>query len=235
LNFYISYFDKLSPVILIHSPPHKTVWALPPRYLAGAFPKHINSQDVDTNALFLWEAAQQGDNQRRFLYYYRIIEYSSSFYLDSTTRAALRIALAQPNALDDLSAVTDSVVSAVQKMKMDEPARFEAMLREIINPASLWREMNQNLTAFTTETEFEGGYKVAPLFAIGRTEANFTTQDVGIFAYALRNLRNALSHGRDPRTATTITPTTHNFARLQPWVSISRFAASQVILYKGIF
>jgi hypothetical protein len=185
--------------------------------------------------LVLWEAGETGDPVERFLYYYRIIEYASTVYLDSTARSALRVALALPNALDDLAAVTESVVAAVQKMKMDEVPRYETMMREIIDPKLLWRELSLNLPAFTSETKFDGGYTVSPLLAASDTEASFTTQDVTSFARTIREMRNALSHGRDQKTGTTITPTTHNSERIVPWVGPIRLTASQVILYKGIF
>jgi hypothetical protein len=235
LNFYLNYFDGSAPHIRIHPPPVSASYNRPLRYPAGSFPKHTSSTEIDTPLLFLWEATVTGDTAQRFLYYYRIIEYAAAVYLDSTARSALRIALSLPNALDDLAAVTESVVAAVQKMRMDEVSRYDAMVKEIINPPLLWRELNQNLDAFTTDTTFDGGFSIKALFADGRTEANFTTNDVAIFARAIRDIRNALSHGRDQRTGTTITPTKQNAGKLVPWIGPIRMAASQVILYRAVF
>jgi len=235
LNFYLSYFDASSPVIALHSPAMTTTTQKPTRYPAEKFPQNVNSKETDSTSLFLWEAARTGDPTQRFLYYYRIIEYSAAVYLDSSARTALRIALALPNALDDLTAVTESVVSAVQRMKMDEYARYETMLKEVVEPKLLWAELNRNMNAFTTEIQFDGGFKVGALLTATRAEADFGIQDVGNFAQRIRDIRNALSHGRDQKTGTTITPTTQNSERLQPWIGPIRLAASQVILYKGVF
>ena len=139
LNFYLKYFDDRSPVVLIHPPTTETTWNPRNRYIEDAFPQTIRSQEIDNNALFLWEAARLGDNSRRFLYYYRIIEYSAVSYLDYTARTALRIALAAPNALDDIVRVTENVVAAVQRMKLDEFQRYEAMIKEVLKPAKLWQ------------------------------------------------------------------------------------------------
>ena len=84
LNFYLKYFDDQSPTILIHPPASETTWNARNRFIDGTFPATIRSQEIDPNALFLWEAARVGDNARRFLYYYRIIEYSAVSYLDYT-------------------------------------------------------------------------------------------------------------------------------------------------------
>ncbi len=235
LNFYLSYFDASSPVVILHSPTTNATTNKPTRYPAGKFPQNIASKETEATLLFLWEAARTGDAAQRFLYYYRIIEYSAGAYLDSSARTSLRIALALPNALDDLAAVTESVVAAVQRMKMDEYARYETMLKEIVDPKLLWVELSKNLDAFKNETQFDGGFKVAPLINGARGEADCSPQDVGNFAQRIRDIRNALSHGRDQKTGTTITPTTHNFERLQPWIGPIRVAASQVLLYKGAF
>jgi hypothetical protein len=234
LNFYLSYFDASSPVVLIHPPP-MTAAKKPTRYPAGAFPNKISCTEIDTPLLYLWEAAHKGEPTERFLYYYRIIEYSASIYLDSSARTALRIALSLPNALDNLVGVTESVVAAVQKMNLTDPSRYDMMLKEIVDPKLLWRELNLNLGAFVTDTQFDGGFKVPALFAIGRTEADFTSNDVFIFGRTIRDMRNALVHGRDQKTQTTITPTTQNSSRLQSWIAPVRLAASQVILYKDVF
>lgn len=219
LNFYLSYFDAASPTIKIHSPPLSTTTKRPNRCPAGDFPKNISAKETDPTLLFLWDAALSGNSLNRFLYYYRIIEYAAAVYLDSTARTALRIALALPNALDDLTAVTESVVAEVQKMKMDENARYDAMLKEIIDPRLLWRKVDRNKAAFTSETSFDGGFTVKALFTADRQETSYTEQDVYLFGRAIHDMRNALSHGRDQKTGTTIAPTSHNASLLQPWVS----------------
>jgi hypothetical protein len=235
LNFYLRYFDDQSPVILIHPPAAETTWNPRNRYIEGVFPQTIRSTEIDTNALFLWEAARVGDNSRRFLYYYRIIEYSAVSYLDYTARSSLRMALAAPNALDDIAKVTEEVVMAVHRMKLDDYQRYEAMLKEVLRPAKLWREIQDNLSAFTTATTFDGGYVQKALLASNIDEGNFSEREIVAFAGALRSIRNHLSHGRDPGTKMMIAPTSLNFVRLQPWVGVVALAASQVLLHKDIF
>jgi hypothetical protein len=235
LNFHLSYFDSASPIIFVHSLPTNTTTERPTRYPAGEFPKNVSAKDTDPNLLFLWEAARTGESLNRFLYYYRIIEYAAAVYLDSSARTALRIALALPNALDDLAAVTESVMAAVQKMKLDEIARYDAMLKEIVSPRLLWRELAKNKSAFTGETSFDGGFNVKPLFTADRAEASHTEQDVYLFGRVIRDMRNALSHGRDQKTGTTIAPSAKNAILLQPWVGPIRLVASQVLLYKEVF
>ena len=71
-------------------------------------------------------------------------------------------------------------------MKMDENARYDAMLKEIVDPKPLWREIAQNKNAFTSETTFDGGFTVKPLFTDDRQEASYTEQDVYLFGPVIR-------------------------------------------------
>src|SRR5260370_24460552 len=109
------------------------------------------------------------------------------------------------------------------------------MLKELIEPQLLWRELKLKVDAFTADTQFEGGFKVNSLFAHGRTAECFTLQDVSTFGRVIRDMRNALSHGRDQKSGTTIMPTTSNLAKFQPWIAPVRLVARQVIHYKSVF
>src|SRR6185437_16113932 len=76
LNFYTSYYDHVSPYVMIHYP--RLQEGSPRlRYIFDKFPETITGRQLDTNLLQLWQAARTGDAARRFLYYYRIIEFAS--------------------------------------------------------------------------------------------------------------------------------------------------------------
>ena len=75
LNFYISYFDTISPTIIVHPTKVTSGRTLPrARYVNGTFPHHINAREIDINILHYWQAAQIGDSSRRLIYCYRVIE-----------------------------------------------------------------------------------------------------------------------------------------------------------------
>lgn len=235
LNFYLAYYDTKSPTVLLHSPKSEVQATQPQtRYSAGKFPEQIAAKDIDDNLLHFWDACQNGDPARRFIYCYRIIEYASFSYLDATTRTAVRKILSAPNALDDIAGVSDRVVNAIPRSQsaQQETQRVEAMLHETVDPALLWREVSLNLPAFISDTKFDGGYEVKAIARAGWSEADYVLKGIETFASTTRGIRNALSHGRDQRTAAVIAPTTRNFERLQPWVSLITVAAGEVILYR---
>jgi hypothetical protein len=117
---------------------------------------------------------------------------------------------------------------------MDEVPRFDSLLREALDPKLLWREIENNLAAFTTKVTFKGGFTIDPITSIGSSESHFLPQGITVFSKTVREIRNALSHGRDQKTSTVIAPTTSNFGRLQPWVSLMAVAAGEVILYYDV-
>jgi hypothetical protein len=234
LNFYMSYFDTRCPLIVVHSPKLENAFAHRPRYIADRFPSYIASRVIDDSLLHFWSASRGGDPARRFLYSYRIVEYASFYYLEMGARSTIRKLLGTPNALDSLDQVAEGILGAVQDMKLSEPQKFEAVLRDTVAPALLWKEIARNIGAFSTETRFDGGFSVAPIAKLGWDEADFAVSGIAIFAAAVRNIRNALTHGRDQRTTAVITPTTHNFERLQPWASLMSVAAAEVMVFKDL-
>lgn len=234
LNFYMSYYDINSPLIRLHTPKSEEKAVKPrTRYIDGKFPDKIEGRALDDHLLHFWSASLSGDPARRFIYCYRIIEYAAFSYLDHKTRVAVRKILASPN-VSSRNDAADQIVSAIQAMKMDDHARFAHFIGDTVDASLIWREISQNLGAFTKETLFDGGFKIGALVSQKSDAEHFINDWPDNFCKAIKNIRNALSHGRDQRTAFPITPTTANFNRLRPWVALTHIAASQVVVYQGI-
>jgi hypothetical protein len=235
LNFYMQYFDYKQPHILIHPPVAEGQAATPrTQYPAGEFPKQMRAKPLDDNLLHFWAASREGDPARQFLYCYRIIEYTSSLYIDHACRSSLKMALADPKALDDIEHLTEQVLSAMQKSKLDEYAKYEAVIRETVSADRVWNEIQNNMGAFVSETRFDGGFKVGPLLSLGGRKEDWLPQGLGALARVLRDMRNALSHGKDQKSSAVIAPTTGNFRLLTPWVNLISVMAADVILYQDI-
>jgi hypothetical protein len=232
LNFYLGYYDSVSPVIEIQTPRLEAFLAQPQRrYRADHFPRLIAAQGIDDVLLHFWHASRTGDTARRFLYSYRIIEYISFSYVEASIRSSIRRSLSAPNALDDIAAITEKVINAMTETKVTDPQKFDAVIRAAVKPEILWPEIEQNVVVFSTETRFDGGLTIPPIAKPGWRFDDFATNGISAFAQAVRSIRNALSHGRDQRTTLVITPTPHNFQRLQPWAALMAVAAGEVVLY----
>lgn len=232
LNFYLVYFDRQTPKVMIHPPKPKRADFVEERYVIGSFPKNITAKRIDDNILHYWDAASEGDAARRFLYYYRIIEYSASLFIDQGNRIAMKRALAAPNALDDIDKISDEIMNISARMKMDEYARFEAMLKEAVPPSVLWKVVDKHRGYFSVEQIFDGGFKIDPIIGQNTKEEDYSTNAIMRFVRSIRDIRNALSHGKDQKTQSVILPTAHNIRSLAPWVTIIAHAAGELILHR---
>lgn len=103
-------------------------------------------------------------------------------------------------------------------------------MKDTVSKTILWKEIENNIDSFKKEITFEGGFVLESLL----TSAKIEHLDLSKFAKHIKDIRNALSHGRDIRTQMVIIPTSRNFGLLQPWVSLMCVVAGEVVLYKGI-
>jgi hypothetical protein len=235
LNFYLSYYDAISPYILIHNTRDPQPFARPQiRFPFGSFPEHIEGRELDDALLILWDAARKGDTARRFLYCYRIIEYASFFYLEGKARTEIRRILSTPHSLSDVNEITAQVMDALNKSRQEDYQRCESLLREVIKPTLLWREIKESLAVFKEPTTFDGGFRLEALVSGDATESSFQTRGIENFHRSIRELRNALAHGKDARSSGVIIPTSRNYDKLAPWLSLISLAAGEVMVYRDV-
>lgn len=236
LNFYMEYFDNIGPKILVHATKQETAEAAPrDRYVIGKFPEIIIPIEIDDAQMHYWIASRMGDASWRFIQSFRIIEYASSSFLELSARSAVRRILSAPHALSDIQGVTERVLAEVWKAKMGENEnywRVETLIKERMDTDILWREINRNLPAFTTETVFEGGCKLNPLIASNCRAEDFSGGGIVTLVKMFHDIRNNLSHGKERKSSGTITPTFNNFQKLLPWASLISIVASEVIINK---
>lgn len=235
LNFYMTYYDIRSPAIVVHSPKLESPVAKPHgRFRDDSFPKHIRSSPLDINMLRFWMAARGSDPASRFIYNYRIIEYASFSYLERNVKYSLKRIISAPNALDNVQKLTEDTLSIMHAANVEPHLKIEKLLREIVPPAFLWKNLSYNLEAYRKPTHFDGGFTVDAIIKEKTTEADFKIGEIVSFANAIRSIRNALSHGRDQKTTSVIAPTAHNFEKLQPWASVVTAVAGEIIIYRDI-
>lgn len=235
INFYMSYYDSFSPIILVHSPKSENVVNQPQtRFTEDKFPSEINALPIDDHLLHFWDASRSGDPIRRFLYCYQILEYSAFYVLEDTIKSAIRKLLIAPHARSNIERVAAGVIEAMSESKMSDPQKIESLFRQCVDYNKIWTEIHNNADFFTKTLEFDGGFVIKPIIKSGWTAADFSVHWLPAFPNALRTIRNALSHGREMRQTAVITPTTANFARLQSWVSPIAAAAKEVMIYRGI-
>ncbi len=235
VNFYMTYYDTVTPQIMIHSPKSESVGEQPKiRFPFGSFPKQILSRELDDALLQFWAASLMGDPIRRFLYNYQILEYAAFFFIEEHIKREIRKRLAAPHATENLDGLTQQIIEALGESKIPEPQKLESLLRTCVNPRLIWRELEPNLTLFSVAGVFDGGFILQPITRPDWTVDDFATAWLPAFSNAIRSIRNALSHGKEQRMASVITPTAANLQRLQPWISPIAVAAREVIVYRNL-
>lgn len=234
LTFYMLYLDRVSPFIIVHPPrtPNDLREIRPERESPQAFPSIVTGRAIDDILLQFYEGCIIGGSFTRFLNAYRIIEYASLFYVEEQNRNAIRRALAAPDALSDLDRIIDKISSSLTLEKGRETNRIGLIIKACVGVPRLCSEMNYHKAAFSVKTAFDGGFSVTPLMQTELTEDNFPQVMFDNVTHALKNVRNALSHGRDQATALCITPSHHNMLRLRPWADLARTVAEEVMVYK---
>ncbi len=233
LNFYMSYFWRESPSILIHD---KTDTATP--YLPGVssvvnIPQVISASDVDAFLLDLSLAARGGSNRLRFLYYYQILEYAAFYWTEESVKAGLRRVLMNPDLHARLDEYIPKLIETLVPTRQNDEHKIRRVIETAVDPASLWAEISANIACFAARTEFEGGFVMDALVSKDTTESSFGSMWSPKILEAFRAIRNALVHARESRTQAVIAPSQANEERLRPWVPIIRRVADRVMLFQA--
>jgi hypothetical protein len=192
------------------------------------------ARDLDDALLHFWAASIQGDPVRRFLYNYQILEYAAFSFIEENIKREIRRALGAPDAIDKLDTLTDYVIEVLGESKAAEIDKLCLLLRTVVRPQLVWETVRANLALFSAPWRFDGGFEVQSLTRQQWEEKDFATSWVPAFPNAFRSIRNALSHGKEPRMTGVITPTTANFDKLQIWLSPLAVAAREVMLYRKL-
>ena len=232
LNFFMGYFDLDTPLIAIHQqtpvPGRRTRLVYP----HGAFPAVVAGRPLDPYLLLLWESA--GDARepfRRFLYNYQIMEYAAFYYVQEQTRQTLRRVLSAPDTPSRMDEAVRQIQDAMSEGRMDDDARFNAVIRQVVDPEILWKQVEKDADLLSADIAFEGGFTVPALIKPGWGLEDFRAAWHPKLADSLRKLRNALVHAREARQAKGIAPTRANYSQLRPWARLLSLSAAQAVLY----
>ena len=230
LNFYMSYYDAYSPIIAMHAP--KQEGGEPrERYIAGSFPKTIVAAELNSNLMHFWAGSRSGDVFRRFLYCYQILEFASFYFVEDNIKRAVRKALATPHIRDEMDNLIIEIIDCVQESRIWEGNKMDALIKDVVNPDLIWREIEKNKEYFCSSIEFDGGFVLKPLVVDKTTSETFKHEWHDKFNKTIRLIRNALSHGKEQSMSSVIAPTPTNFANIQPWAALISVAAGEVVVY----
>jgi len=234
LNFFMDYYDRNTATIVMHSPELESAEPFTqPQITEITFPETITAKRQDPFLLDLALTANATHPPRlRFIYYYQIIEYATFYYIDLKTRAELLKIINNPDIQANADLYIPKILEAINVgARQEDETKLESVVRAACSLESLWKEMERNLSYFSTKQEFDGGFIIEPLIPENCTRDFFCGNWNPKVIHTLRYIRNALVHGREKRSFSVITPTKRNDLLIRPWTSIVQSVAEQVMIF----
>lgn len=235
INFYMKYFERDSPTIIILDKREDiTKFRTPCLYeQTKDFPDKINSQIIDPVLLDIFTVAQETrDIRLRFIFYYQILEYSSYYYLNYKVRNKLSSTLRSP----DLSyKIEDYIKIIVDDLKdhfaqRDDYQKLEQTITDYCTIEDFKYEIECNWEYFAEDQEFDGGFKLSKVLKDKNNVENLIDSDLLKFVKNIDRIRNVIVHLRESRENKVILPTQRNNYLLSPYLFILRRISEKVAM-----
>lgn len=235
LNFHMAYFDRTTPLILVHEEPAATNRIHDPHRLqVTSFPETLTGSEIDQHLLILWESAREGDPVLRFIHYYQILEYAGFYHVKDKVRRDIERAIIAPDAVSRPDRVAQQILDAIAADRRQDEAKINEMIEDCVDLHEMWDILNGSLADFSQEVVLDGGFILPALVNATADYEEFAQSWNRHFLPNLHKVRNALVHARESRQSTTIAPTTANHSRLYPWLLPLSQTAARVMLYSRL-
>lgn len=235
LNFHMSYFDRSSPMIMVHEDrvsAHAIDEEEPRQF--GDFPDTLSAREIDQHLLILWESARSGDPFLRFIHYYQILEYCGFYYVKDEVQRSVERAIAAPDAASRPERAAQQILEVIATEKRHENDKINAMIKECVNLQDMWNVLQGSLNRFEKPVELDGGFTLPALVSADSSYDQFAETWNDKFSSAIHQVRNALVHARELRQVATIAPTSANYLKLSPWLVPLEQTAADIVLYRRL-
>lgn len=233
LNFYMFYFDRETPQIIIHRP-EDIAADFKETVQENVFPTSIIGSEIDTYMLDLWSGASGASGRLAFLYYYQMLEYAAFYFIEDQVKLRVEKILRQPNILSSIDTCLAQVVDEIVDYKLSDEAKLTAVIKRTVDPNKIWEVIEQYKSTFLESQSFDGGFTIEPFIKENWKADDFATLWIPKLPDKLRHIRNALVHSRESRMGQVIAPTRANSARIMPWVKVIEEIACQVAIYRNV-
>lgn len=232
LNLYMHYYDRRSPVIMVHSSDQPEAPYEPLQQIQGVFPPQIASRHIDAFLLELLGAAREvAESRLKFIYYFQVLEHASFYVVDDVVRRDMIRILRSPDLQANAEEYLPRILETVADLRIADEHRLMRVVQTRASADDLWAEIEDNLAYFATQQVFDGGFVIDPLVSTDTTLEAFRTMWQPKVCDNLRWIRNALVHARESRGKAVISPTAANDRMLWPWVWVIRRIAENVVIY----
>jgi hypothetical protein len=235
LNFYMKYFDRSTPTILIYNPDkEKEIYTMPCHTDKQQFPEIINSKKIDPVILDLMHVALETSNIRlKYLFYYQILEYCSYYHLNDELKRKLNNIVKNPDVMNNSTHYSRVIIEEFKNYfkTNDDKQKLEKLIIDFCEYDDIKLEIKGNHKYFAQDLIFEGGFKISALIK-NEEEAESPSKDImKTIVDKIDKIRNVLVHIRESRENKVILPTQKNNHQLIPYLFLIR-RISEIIAIK---
>lgn len=233
INFYMNYFDRGSPLIIIHEEKSKASSIGIGRYPRGTFPSVIKGHQIDNDLLILATSFRSDDPLQRILHSFQVLEYAAHYYIKDDIYNEIRRLLLQPDVVDRLGTVVGEIHDVMTTKSPNDDVRFKQVIKQCLNAPALWTVIEPCLDYFSQPIKCEGGYTQEALVSKQETLDSYSSSNWSDACFNKWNaLRNSIAHAREKRQAVSIWPTEANSEKLRPWADLTEFMAEHLIQFR---
>ena len=236
-NFYVSYFNRKNPKILIHEPKNeKTKYHIPCLMNINNFPEILNFNKLDPILLDMFQIAGESNNTRlKYLFYFQILEYCSYYHLNDELTNQLKEIIKRPDLLNRSTEYSKLLIDQFKDhfKNNDDSNKLEKTILSYCSFDDIKEELRVNLDYFTQPLEFEGGFVLDAILNDSRCLDKPPKQIMSTIKKNIEKIRNVLVHLRESRENKVILPTPNNNNSLIPYLYLVRRIAEKVAIMHG--
>lgn len=231
LNFFMHYYYRSTPTIVIREKDSPTTTVTKNLiYIDDEFPKELVAKEIDDLILQLFAVARVSPSRFAYVYYYQIIEYAAYYYVDAAAKKELRRYLRDPTIINCDDERLSQLFNVLSDLSHNDDAKIKKVLENYVNPAVIWKEIENDKGFFSSNVSYDGGFVQKPFIAPNTDLENWRKLGMASLFEGLTKIRNCIVHAREKRENRVILPTTNNNLNIGRVVPLIRRTAEQIAL-----
>lgn len=235
LNFYMRYFDRKTPIILIFNADKEIEkFNLPCHTAIEEFPDTIKGRKIEPVILDLLHVANETPNIRlKYIFYYQILEYCSYYHLNEGLKRKLNNIVKNPNVLNNSEHYSRQIIEEFKNYfkTNDDKQKLEKLVLDFCEYEDIKLEIKCNHVYYSQDIVFDGGFKVLAIIKNEDEAENPPKEILKNIIDRIDKIRNVLVHIRESRENQVILPTSKNNHQLTPYLYLIR-RISEIIAIK---
>ena len=240
INFYMTYFDRKSPWIVVEEKDLSEKYNVPClSHTNSVFPSEISFTEIDEDLLKVLSIARMAPTTRlQYLYYFQVLEYAAYYFVEEDFRNKISNILHSPDLLINSDVYSRRLIDEFQNKYYKDNSdslRLYNVIVKYCEYKKIRNELLENKDFFMKDVHFDGEFVIKKLFTKeNQIEGGLpnTMQDIKT---NIEKIRNVLVHIRESHENKVILPTARNEKLIKPYLYLLRRIAEEVAMrYKYI-